>query len=59
AGVLVDPLNVTQIADAMKRIYTDESFRKELVEKGYAREKEFSWGTAAEKTLEIYREILA
>ena len=59
AGVLVDPLNVTQIADAMKRIYTDESFRKELVEKGHAREKEFSWGTAAEKTLEIYREILA
>ena len=59
AGVLVDPLNVTQIAEAMKRIYTDESFRKELVEKGYAREKEFSWGTAAEKTLEIYREILA
>ena len=59
AGVLVDPLNVTQIADAMKRIYSDESFRKELVEKGYAREKEFSWGTAAEKTLEIYREILA
>ena len=59
AGVLVDPLNVTQIAEAMKRIYTDESFRKELVEKGYAREKEFSWGTAAEKTLEIYKEILA
>ena len=59
AGVLVDPLNVTQIADAMKRIYTDESFRKELVEKGYAREKEFSWGAAAEKTLEIYKEILA
>ena len=59
AGFLIDPLNVTQIADAMKRIYTDESFRKELVEKGYAREKEFSWGAAAEKTLEIYREILA
>lgn len=59
AGVLVDPLNVTQIADAMKRIYTDEPFRKELVEKGYAREKEFSWAAAAEKTLEIYREILA
>ena len=59
AGVLVDPLNVTQITDAMKRIYTDESFHKELVEKGHAREKEFSWAAAAEKTLEIYKEILA
>ena len=58
AGVLVDPLNVTQITDAMKKIYTDEAFRKELVEKGYAREKEFSWADAAEKTLDIYREIL-
>ena len=58
AGVLVDPLKVTQIADAMKRIYTDEPFRQELVEKGYAREREFSWAAAAEKTLKIYREIL-
>ena len=59
AGVLVDPLNVTQIAEAMERIYSDEPFRKELIEKGYAREKEFSWAETAEKTLAIYKEMLA
>ena len=58
AGVLVDPLSVDAIADAMTRVYTDETFRKELLEKGYEREKKFSWASAAEKTLDIYREIL-
>ena len=58
AGVLVDPLSVDAIAGAMTRIYTDQAFRQNLVEKGYEREKEFSWADAAEKTLAIYREIL-
>ena len=58
AGVLVDPLSVDAIADAMSRIYTDGVFRQELVAKGYEREKEFSWAKAAEETLGIYKEIL-
>ena len=58
AGVLVDPLSVDAIAGAMTKVYTDEPFRKELIEKGYAREKEFSWAEAAEQTLAIYREVL-
>ena len=58
AGVLVDPLSVDAIADAMSRIYTDGVFRQELVAKGYEREKEFSWAKAAEETLVIYKEIL-
>ena len=59
AGVLVDPLSVDAIAEAFAKIYSDEPFRKGLVEKGYAREKEFSWAVTAGKTLEIYKEILA
>jgi glycosyltransferase involved in cell wall biosynthesis len=58
AGVLVDPLSVDAISDAMTRVYTDETFRRKLIEKGYEREKEFSWASAAEKTLDIYKEIL-
>ena len=58
AGVLVDPLSVDAIAGAFDRIYSDEPFRKKLVEKGYEREKEFSWAKAAEETLGIYKEIL-
>jgi len=59
AGVLVDPLSVDAISEAFAKIYRDEPFRKELMEKGYEREKEFSWADTAEKTLEIYKEILA
>ena len=58
AALLVDPLSVEAIAGAMARIYSDEAFRKELITKGYAREKEFSWAKAAEETLAIYKEIL-
>ena len=58
AGLLVDPLSVDAIADAMTKVYTDEAFRQELIAKGYAREKSFSWGDTVEKTLAIYKEIL-
>lgn len=58
AGLLVDPLSVEAIAGALAKIYSDEPFRQELIAKGYAREKSFSWAKAAEETLAIYREIL-
>ncbi len=58
AGLLVDPLSVEAIAGAMAKIYGDEPFRQELITKGYAREKGFSWAKAAEETLAIYKEIL-
>ncbi len=58
AGLLVNPLSVEDIESAMEKICTDESLRKELTEKGYEREKEFSWRRAAEETLAVYEEIL-
>ena len=48
AGILVNPLDVDDISAAMKQVYSDEAFRKSLIEKGYAREKEFSWVKAEE-----------
>ncbi len=59
AGLLVDPLSADAIAGAFEKIYSDETFRKELVAKGYEREKEFSWASTAEQTLAIYKEILS
>lgn len=59
AGLLVNPLSVDDIAAAMKRIYTDKSFRTSLIEKGYEREREFSWEKAASETLKIYQEVLS
>lgn len=58
AAKLVDPLDPADIAWGMKKIFTDEKYRNTLIERGYAREKEFSWKKAAEETLAVYKEIL-
>lgn len=48
AALLVDPFSVDAIAEAMKSICFDESLRKNLVEKGRARKKNFNWDKTAE-----------
>jgi hypothetical protein len=37
----------------------DDEYREGLAEKGLDRSRDFRWRLAAEKTLELYREILA
>ena len=47
AALLVDPLSVDAIADAMSRIEGDEALRASLIEKGRARKELFSWDRTA------------
>ena len=47
AALLVDPFNEDSIADAMVKVL-DENVRKELIEKGRVRAKDFSWDQTAE-----------
>jgi glycosyltransferase involved in cell wall biosynthesis len=47
AAMLVDPLEETEIKSAMIRLYRDEQFKKELIEKGTIRKLEFSWDNSA------------
>ncbi|MBD3182579.1 glycosyltransferase [Candidatus Poribacteria bacterium] len=56
AGVLVDPDDVKETADAMERILMDEKYRKRLVSKGKLRAKEFSWEKTARQTLEAMKQ---
>jgi glycosyltransferase involved in cell wall biosynthesis len=48
AALLVDPFDTEDIANAMASITNDEQLRKELIEKGHARRKQFSWDKSAE-----------
>jgi len=58
-GLLVDPLNIDEIADAIIKILTDKNYAKTLGEKGRERVKrEFSWEKIAEKTRNLYLDIL-
>lgn len=58
AALLVDPYDVASIAEGIRRAVTDEPLRQQLIAKGRARAREFSWARAAADTLAVYREVL-
>ncbi len=57
AAYLVDPYSVAEIRTAMRTLLTDESLRSTLVQKGYARAKEFSLEKCVSETLKVYQRI--
>ncbi|MGQ9846922.1 MAG: glycosyltransferase, partial [Bacteroidales bacterium] len=57
AAILVNPLSVDEIAQAMLKIVDDENYRKSLIEKGLKRVKSFSWDISAKKTWEVIEKI--
>ena len=57
SALLVDPLSVSSIADAMEKVLRDGALRQSLRERGLARSREFSYRAAAEKTLAIYESV--
>lgn len=59
AGLLVNPVDETAIADAMRQLGENETLRFEYAARGIERAKAFSWRRSAEQTLETYRKALA
>jgi glycosyltransferase involved in cell wall biosynthesis len=57
AAILVDPLDVNAIAEAMHSIVSDSELRGRLSEKGINQAKVFSWEKTARETLQLYHEI--
>jgi glycosyltransferase involved in cell wall biosynthesis len=45
AGMLVDPRSPQALAEAMKRLWLDESFSSEMVARGRARLSSYNWST--------------
>lgn len=58
AGVLVNPYNVREIADAIERVLLDEALRDELSYKGLKRVKNFSWEKTVRETIKTYEDVL-
>jgi glycosyltransferase involved in cell wall biosynthesis len=56
AALMVDPYNVSDIADAIDKIVTNNELRNELVDKGYKNIQRFSWDSCAQKTLKTLRQ---
>ncbi len=57
AGIMVDPLDLDALCQAMLKLATDSTLCQELGQKGLARSQHFSWIKSAENTAEIYRKI--
>ena len=58
AALLVDPLNVEQLAAAMRDAATDEPLRGRLVDAGLARAGTFTWRRTAQLTVAAYRRAI-
>lgn len=58
-GVLVDPASAESLADGIQRVLQDPTLQRTLGEAGHRRVHAcFTWRRAAERTVEVYRELM-
>jgi glycosyltransferase involved in cell wall biosynthesis len=58
AALLIDPYQPDAIAEAMRRVLTDEQLRTDLRQKGLQRVQEFSWERSVQRVRAIYTEVI-
>jgi glycosyltransferase involved in cell wall biosynthesis len=57
AGALVDPTDVTMLAETIIRLLRNREEREHLSQLGQAQAARFSWVDVAQKTLQVYRSV--
>lgn len=57
AGLLVDPLNSAEIAEAIGRCGSDPVLRQRLIKRGYRQAQRFTWAAAARKVMAAFDEL--
>jgi glycosyltransferase involved in cell wall biosynthesis len=57
AALYFDPESAEEMSDAMERLLTDSTLRKELAEKGLRRAGQFSWEACARTTLAALKSL--
>jgi len=58
AALLVDPVNLGEIAEAMRQIADNDALRSELRMCGQAHAKQFTWDRTASLTIDVYRQAM-
>lgn len=56
-ALYVNPYNMEDITQAIKKVLQDENLQKKLIERGFNNLKRFSWQRAAEETALVYEKI--
>lgn len=57
AALFVDPVDTESIANGIGEVYFTKRLQKEIVQKGLARAKKFSWEKTVQETLDVYSSI--
>ena len=58
AALLVNPFDVASISSGLNQLTGNPELRKELIQNGLKRSREFSWTTAVQQTWQVYRELV-
>lgn len=57
AALFVDPLNIEEEAEAMRQVLTNDTLRREMIVKGLAQARKFSWKKTAQEILQVYQSV--
>lgn len=57
AAMLIDPLNIDDLAEAMRRVLNDPDLQTEMIRRGFKQAQKFSWHKTALETMRIYEEV--
>mgnify|MGYP000009224688 FL=1 len=57
AAIHVEPTDISQISEALRRVWKDEVYRKELEEKGFEQVKMYSWKKAVDALYKVYEDV--
>lgn len=49
--------NIHELADGMLRVLTDSILRRDMIQRGFAQARLFTWAEAARKTIALYQEL--
>jgi glycosyltransferase involved in cell wall biosynthesis len=58
AGLLIDPYNTKELADAIERVLKDNTLKQAMINKGFLQVKKFSWRSAAEIIHNVFHQIV-
>jgi glycosyltransferase involved in cell wall biosynthesis len=59
AALQVDPLSVSQLAEAMARLVEDRALHQRLRSAGFAQAARFSWQNCVRDTLRVYDTVMS
>jgi alpha-1,3-rhamnosyl/mannosyltransferase len=58
AALSIDPSDINAMSNAMRQLIENDVLHADLVQRGFARAKQFTWDTCATSTLALYNRVL-